>query len=72
VVAGCFEVHGSLAVAVHAAVPVERPRQMIYAYPTFHSAIEAALDELAHDGGTPGCGPCDEPRAGRAAASPAP
>jgi pyruvate/2-oxoglutarate dehydrogenase complex dihydrolipoamide dehydrogenase (E3) component len=64
------EVLGALAVAVHAAVPVERLRQMIYAYPTFHRAIEAALDELAHDGGTPGCGPCDEPRTGRAAASP--
>ena len=64
------EVLGALAVAVHAAVPVERLRQMIYAYPTFHRAIEAALDELAHDGETPGCGPCDEPRTGRAAASP--
>jgi pyruvate/2-oxoglutarate dehydrogenase complex dihydrolipoamide dehydrogenase (E3) component len=64
------EVLGALAVAVHAAVPVQRLRQMIYAYPTFHRAIEAALDALADDGETAGCGPCDEPRAARPAASP--
>jgi hypothetical protein len=28
---------------VHGQVPVERLRHMIYAYPTFHRAIEAAL-----------------------------
>jgi pyruvate/2-oxoglutarate dehydrogenase complex dihydrolipoamide dehydrogenase (E3) component len=37
------EVLGALAVAVHGQVPVERLRHMIYAYPTFHRAIEAAL-----------------------------
>jgi pyruvate/2-oxoglutarate dehydrogenase complex dihydrolipoamide dehydrogenase (E3) component len=37
------EILGALAVAVHGEVPVERLRQMIYAYPTFHRAIDAAL-----------------------------
>jgi pyruvate/2-oxoglutarate dehydrogenase complex dihydrolipoamide dehydrogenase (E3) component len=36
------EVLGALAVAVHAEVPTERLRQMMYAYPTFHRAIEDA------------------------------
>ena len=40
------EVLGFLAVAVHAAVPVATLRNMIYAYPTFHRAIETALGEL--------------------------
>jgi pyruvate/2-oxoglutarate dehydrogenase complex dihydrolipoamide dehydrogenase (E3) component len=40
------EVLGALAVAVHARVPVRRLREMIYAYPTFHRAIEAALHDL--------------------------
>ncbi|MFC6878267.1 MULTISPECIES: dihydrolipoyl dehydrogenase family protein [Actinomadura] len=40
------EVLGALAVAVHAEVPTDTLRQMIYAYPTFHRAIEAALDTL--------------------------
>ena len=40
------EVLGALAVAVHAQVPIEELRAMIYAYPTFHRAIEAALAEL--------------------------
>ncbi|WP_309117698.1 NAD(P)/FAD-dependent oxidoreductase [Saccharothrix sp.] len=40
------EVLGALAVAVHAEVPTERLRQMIYAYPTFHRAIEDALRDL--------------------------
>jgi pyruvate/2-oxoglutarate dehydrogenase complex dihydrolipoamide dehydrogenase (E3) component len=40
------EVLGVLAVAVHAEVPTERLRQMIYAYPTFHRAIEQALADL--------------------------
>ncbi|MGQ0774780.1 MAG: dihydrolipoyl dehydrogenase family protein [Pseudonocardiales bacterium] len=40
------EVLGALAVAVHAEVPTERLQQMIYAYPTFHRAIEAALHDL--------------------------
>jgi hypothetical protein len=48
-------------VAVHAAVPTRRLREMIYAYPTFHRAIEAALDELVPEG-MPGWSPCDEAR----------
>ncbi len=41
------EVLGMLTLAVHARVPVRRLREMIYAYPTFHRAIESALQELA-------------------------
>ncbi|SIQ62696.1 Pyruvate/2-oxoglutarate dehydrogenase complex, dihydrolipoamide dehydrogenase (E3) component [Micromonospora avicenniae] len=40
------EVLSGLVVAVHAAVPLSQLRHMIYAYPTFHRAIEAALHEL--------------------------
>lgn len=40
------EVLSALVVAVHAAVPVSQLRHMIYAYPTFHRAIETALREL--------------------------
>ena len=40
------EIIGFLAVAVHAAVPVATLRSMIYAYPTFHRAIETALADL--------------------------
>ena len=40
------EVLGLLALAVHARIPVAQLRTMIYAYPTFHRAIEAALAEL--------------------------
>lgn len=40
------EVLGALAVAVHAQVPTRQLREMIYAYPTFHRAIEAALNDL--------------------------
>ncbi len=35
-----------LTLAVHARVPVRRLREMIYAYPTFHGAVGAALQEL--------------------------
>ena len=38
---------GHLALAVHAEVPVATLRTMIYAYPTFHRAIESALDDLS-------------------------
>jgi pyruvate/2-oxoglutarate dehydrogenase complex dihydrolipoamide dehydrogenase (E3) component len=41
------EIIGALVVAVHAEVPVELLRRMIYAYPTFHRAIEDALNNLA-------------------------
>jgi pyruvate/2-oxoglutarate dehydrogenase complex dihydrolipoamide dehydrogenase (E3) component len=40
------EVLAGLAVAVHGEVPVDRLRHMIYAYPTFHRAIEAAITDL--------------------------
>jgi pyruvate/2-oxoglutarate dehydrogenase complex dihydrolipoamide dehydrogenase (E3) component len=41
------EVLGALAVAVHGQVPVSELRSMIYAYPTFHRAIEDALRDLS-------------------------
>lgn len=40
------EVLGMLALAVHARVPVETLRGMHFAYPTFHRAVEVALDGL--------------------------
>jgi pyruvate/2-oxoglutarate dehydrogenase complex dihydrolipoamide dehydrogenase (E3) component len=40
------EVLSVLTLAVHAEIPVEQLRAMIFAYPTFHRSIEAALDEL--------------------------
>ena len=40
------EILGHLALAVHAEVPAATLRTMIYAYPTFHRAIESALDDL--------------------------
>lgn len=41
------EILGFLAVAVHAEVPVETLRNMMYAYPTFHRAIESAVADLS-------------------------
>jgi pyruvate/2-oxoglutarate dehydrogenase complex dihydrolipoamide dehydrogenase (E3) component len=41
------EVLSFFAVAVHAEVPTQRLQSMIYAYPTFHRAIEDALSKLA-------------------------
>jgi pyruvate/2-oxoglutarate dehydrogenase complex dihydrolipoamide dehydrogenase (E3) component len=40
------EVLSMLVLAVHAAVPVQRLREMIYAFPTFHRAVFDALSEL--------------------------
>jgi pyruvate/2-oxoglutarate dehydrogenase complex dihydrolipoamide dehydrogenase (E3) component len=40
------EVLGALVVAVHAEVPVDTLATMIYAYPTFHRAIEVAVTTL--------------------------
>jgi pyruvate/2-oxoglutarate dehydrogenase complex dihydrolipoamide dehydrogenase (E3) component len=40
------EVLSALALAVHARIPVQSMREMIYAYPTFHRAIEDALAAL--------------------------
>ena len=37
------EVMGLLALAVHAQVPLETMRSMIFAYPTFHRAVDSAL-----------------------------
>ena len=41
------EVLSALAVAVHAEVPTVTLGSMIYAYPTFHRAIESALADLS-------------------------
>jgi pyruvate/2-oxoglutarate dehydrogenase complex dihydrolipoamide dehydrogenase (E3) component len=43
------EVLGLLTLAVHARVPTTELRHMIYAYPTFHRAIEAAVKDLLDD-----------------------
>jgi pyruvate/2-oxoglutarate dehydrogenase complex dihydrolipoamide dehydrogenase (E3) component len=40
------EVIGLLTLAVHAEVPVEHLRRMIYTYPTFHRGVEDALRAL--------------------------
>jgi pyruvate/2-oxoglutarate dehydrogenase complex dihydrolipoamide dehydrogenase (E3) component len=40
------EVLGLLTLAVHAEIPTDDLRQMIYAYPTFHRTVEAALEDL--------------------------
>lgn len=40
------EVLSMLTLAVHARIPVQRLREMIYAYPTFHRAVSAALADL--------------------------
>jgi pyruvate/2-oxoglutarate dehydrogenase complex dihydrolipoamide dehydrogenase (E3) component len=41
------EVLSALALAVHVGVPTERLGQLIYAYPTFHRAIETAVHDLS-------------------------
>lgn len=41
------EVLSGLAVAIHGEVPVERLRHMMFAFPTFHRAIEPALASLS-------------------------
>jgi pyruvate/2-oxoglutarate dehydrogenase complex dihydrolipoamide dehydrogenase (E3) component len=41
------EVLSMLTLAVHARVPVRTLRTMIYAYPTFHRAVETALADLS-------------------------
>ena len=40
------EVLSMLTLAVHAAVPLGRLTEMIYAYPTFHRAVHEALEQL--------------------------
>jgi pyruvate/2-oxoglutarate dehydrogenase complex dihydrolipoamide dehydrogenase (E3) component len=41
------EVLSMLTLAVHAVIPVQRLGEMIYAYPTFHRAVEDALSRLS-------------------------
>jgi pyruvate/2-oxoglutarate dehydrogenase complex dihydrolipoamide dehydrogenase (E3) component len=41
------EVLSMLTVAVHAGVPTDTLRSMVYAYPTFHRAVESALADLS-------------------------
>jgi pyruvate/2-oxoglutarate dehydrogenase complex dihydrolipoamide dehydrogenase (E3) component len=41
------EILGLLTLAVHAEVPTDQLRRMIYAYPTFHRGVEDALRDLA-------------------------
>ncbi|MGH3244584.1 MAG: dihydrolipoyl dehydrogenase family protein [Spirillospora sp.] len=45
------EILGFLSVAVHTETPTAALREMIYAYPTFHRAIEPALADLARRSG---------------------
>ncbi|GAA3825128.1 NAD(P)/FAD-dependent oxidoreductase [Sphaerisporangium flaviroseum] len=40
------EVLGLLTLAVHSRVPIEELKRMIYAYPTFHRAVEDTLGQL--------------------------
>jgi pyruvate/2-oxoglutarate dehydrogenase complex dihydrolipoamide dehydrogenase (E3) component len=40
------EVLGLLTLAVHAEIPTSQLRHMVYAYPTFHRAIESAVKDL--------------------------
>jgi pyruvate/2-oxoglutarate dehydrogenase complex dihydrolipoamide dehydrogenase (E3) component len=44
------EILSAIVVAVHAEVPLERLRSMIYAYPTFHRGILDALKDLRRPG----------------------
>ena len=44
------EVLSALVVAVHAEVPLDQLRSMIYAYPTFHRGILDALKDLRRPG----------------------
>ncbi len=43
------EVLGLLTLAVHAEVPTSRLAHMIYAYPTFHRAMESAVKDLGSE-----------------------
>ena len=43
------EVLGLLTLAVHARIPTATLRHMIYAYPTFHRAIESAVQDLGEE-----------------------
>jgi len=41
------EVLSMLTLAVHAGIPVRRLDEMIYAYPTFHRAVQSAVRDLS-------------------------
>jgi pyruvate/2-oxoglutarate dehydrogenase complex dihydrolipoamide dehydrogenase (E3) component len=43
------EMLSMLTTAVHAEVPTDTLRSMMYAYPTFHRAVESALKELGSE-----------------------
>lgn len=45
------EMLGLLTLAVHARIPLDQLRRMIFAYPTFHRAIQGALEDLDAGGG---------------------
>ncbi|SFD28952.1 dihydrolipoyl dehydrogenase family protein [Streptomyces aidingensis] len=47
---GCGELLHGLQLAIHTRIPLAELRHMIYAYPTFHRAIEAALADLGGPG----------------------
>ena len=40
------EILSFIVLAIHAAVPIETLRSMIYAYPTYHRGLETALQDL--------------------------
>jgi pyruvate/2-oxoglutarate dehydrogenase complex dihydrolipoamide dehydrogenase (E3) component len=44
------EVLGLLTLAVHARVPIAQLQHMLYSYPTFHRAIQPALEDLVQGG----------------------
>jgi pyruvate/2-oxoglutarate dehydrogenase complex dihydrolipoamide dehydrogenase (E3) component len=43
------EVLYGLAIAIQNAIPVQRLRHMMFAYPTFHRAVQDALSNLGRD-----------------------
>lgn len=49
------EVLGLLTLAIHASIPIEQLRSMIYAYPTFHRGIEDALRSIPSQSGNSDC-----------------
>ena len=45
------EILSALVVAIHGEVPTAKLASMIYAYPTFHRAIEVAVADLSSSAG---------------------
>jgi pyruvate/2-oxoglutarate dehydrogenase complex dihydrolipoamide dehydrogenase (E3) component len=66
------EVLGTLAVALHAQVPVAVLSQMIYAYPTLHRAIEEAIAQLSFPQARSNHGPRHSSQGRAASAGPSP